>query len=94
MTSETNQVDFDRLTGYLEEWIPGFRGPVTAEKFAGGQSNPTFLFKAQSGSYVLRRQPPGELLKSAHAVDREFRVLTALANTGPGRPRVSPLRGP
>lgn len=81
MTSETNQVDFDRLTGHLEEWIPGFRGPVTAEKFAGGQSNPTFLLKAQSGSYVLRRQPPGELLKSAHAVDREFRVLTALANT-------------
>ena len=78
MTSETNQVDFDRLTGHLEEWIPGFQGPVTAEKFAGGQSNPTFLLKAQSGSYVLRRQPPGELLKSAHAVDREFRVLSAL----------------
>jgi aminoglycoside phosphotransferase (APT) family kinase protein len=81
MTSETNQVDLDRLSGYLEESIPGFQGPVTAEKFAGGQSNPTFLLKAQSGSYVLRRQPPGELLKSAHAVDREFRVLTALENT-------------
>nr|WP_087039446.1 phosphotransferase [Caballeronia arvi] len=78
---EPNHVDIDKLTFYLEERIPGFQGPVTADKFAGGQSNPTFLLDAKSGRYVLRRQPPGELLKSAHAVDREFRVLTALANT-------------
>src|SRR5690242_12557030 len=78
---EPNQLDIDRLTTYLEERMPGFQGPVTADKFAGGQSNPTFLLDAKSGRYVLRRQPPGELLKSAHAVDREFRVLTALGRT-------------
>lgn len=78
---EPNQLDIDRLTSYLEERIRGFEGPVSADKFAGGQSNPTFLLDAKSGRYVLRRQPPGELLKSAHAVDREFRVLTALGDT-------------
>ena len=61
--------------------MPGFKGPLTASKFPGGQSNPTFRIDANSGSYVLRRQPPGKLLKSAHAVDREFRVLAALKET-------------
>jgi aminoglycoside phosphotransferase (APT) family kinase protein len=70
--------DTARLAAYLEAHVPGFRGPLTAEKFAGGQSNPTFRIEAASGRYVLRRKPPGELLKSAHAVDREFRVLEAL----------------
>jgi aminoglycoside phosphotransferase (APT) family kinase protein len=69
----------------VESWmschIDGFQGPVTAEKFAGGQSNPTYLLRAQSGAYVLRRKPPGTLLKSAHAVDREFRVQRALAGS-------------
>jgi len=55
--------------------------PLDIEKFAGGQSNPTFKLTAGSGVYVLRRQPPGKLLKSAHAVDREFRVISALADT-------------
>jgi aminoglycoside phosphotransferase (APT) family kinase protein len=75
--------DFDvaRLAAYLEDKVAGFKGPLTAEKFAGGQSNPTFKITAASGEYVLRRKPPGELLKSAHAVDREYRVLSALANT-------------
>jgi aminoglycoside phosphotransferase (APT) family kinase protein len=75
--------DFDvgTLATYLEQHVPGFNGPLRAEKFAGGQSNPTFKITAASGDYVLRRKPPGELLKSAHAVDREFRVLSALANT-------------
>ena len=73
--------DSDRLSAYLEEHVPGFRGPLDAEKFAGGQSNPTFLVRAQSGNYVLRRKPPGALLKSAHAVDREFRVMAALRDT-------------
>ncbi len=71
----------DRLTPWLEARIPGFEGPVTAVKFATGQSNPTFLLRGRSGSLVLRRKPPGELLKSAHAVDREFRVQKALAGT-------------
>ncbi|MDP4993252.1 MAG: phosphotransferase, partial [Marivita lacus] len=61
--------------------VPGFRGPMTVEKFATGQSNPTFKLTAASGAYVLRRKPPGQLLKSAHAVDREFRVQRALAGT-------------
>jgi aminoglycoside phosphotransferase (APT) family kinase protein len=75
--------DFDaaKLTAYLEQHVDGFCGPLTAEKFPGGQSNPTFLIKAASGKYVLRRKPPGELLKSAHAVDREFRVMAALADS-------------
>ncbi|KVT85834.1 aminoglycoside phosphotransferase [Burkholderia ubonensis] len=81
MTHTPQQLDVARLTQYLEQHIPGFEGPVDAEKFAGGQSNPTFLLNAKSGRYVLRRQPPGELLKSAHAVDREFRILTALSGT-------------
>ncbi|MEM9048495.1 MAG: phosphotransferase family protein [Pseudomonadota bacterium] len=68
----------DRLTPYLSAHLPGFAGPVTAEKTATGQSNPTFVLTAPSGRYVLRRKPPGTLLKSAHAVDREFRVIAAL----------------
>ncbi|MBW8312339.1 MAG: phosphotransferase [Rhizobium sp.] len=66
------------LALYLEGHVPGFRGPLTATKFKGGQSNPTYLVEAASGRYVLRRKPPGPLLPSAHAVDREFRVLRAL----------------
>jgi len=66
------------LATYLEAHVDGFRGPLTAKKFKGGQSNPTYLIEAASGNYVLRRKPPGQLLASAHAVDREFRVLTAL----------------
>ena len=69
------------LASYLEANVEEFKGPLTANKFAGGQSNPTFKIDAASGSYVLRRQPPGKLLKSAHAVDREYRVLAALADT-------------
>ena len=75
-------MDNERLERYLSENIPGFRGPLTLDKFPDGQSNPTFLLRAASGNYVLRRQPFGELLKSAHAVDREYRVLSALAGTG------------
>lgn len=66
------------LAAYLEAALPGFRGPLVATKFKGGQSNPTYLLEAASGRYVLRRKPPGKLLPSAHAVDREFRVLQAL----------------
>lgn len=60
---------------------------MTATKFAHGQSNPTFLIESASGKYVLRRKPPGKLLKSAHAVDREYRVMTALAGTDVPVPR-------
>jgi len=66
------------LADYLQAQVPGFRGPLRATKFKGGQSNPTYRIEAASGLYVLRRKPPGILLASAHAVDREFRVLQAL----------------
>ncbi|MBP6299990.1 MAG: phosphotransferase family protein [Arenimonas sp.] len=66
------------LALYLQQHIDGFKGPLTSTKFKGGQSNPTYLLEAASGRYVLRRKPPGKLLASAHAVDREFRVLQAL----------------
>ena len=74
----TLDLDDEILAIYLEKHLDGFRGPLTSKKFKGGQSNPTYLLQAQSGNYVLRRKPPGKLLASAHAVDREFRVITAL----------------
>jgi aminoglycoside phosphotransferase (APT) family kinase protein len=69
------------LAAYLQVMVPGFRGPLTSTKFTGGQSNPTYLIEAESGEYVLRRKPSGPLLASAHAVDREFRVLMALSGS-------------
>jgi aminoglycoside phosphotransferase (APT) family kinase protein len=80
--SAIEQLDEAHLAAYLTEHIPGFSGPVTATKFTGGQSNPTFKLDTPTGTYVLRRQPPGKLLKSAHAVDREYRVLKALEHSG------------
>ena len=69
------------LEAYLRERIEGFRGPIRLEQFKGGQSNPTFCITAGEKRYVLRRKPAGKLLPSAHAVDREFRVISALAKT-------------
>jgi aminoglycoside phosphotransferase (APT) family kinase protein len=74
-------IDEVSLARYLEAHWPGFRGPVHAEKFAGGQSNPTFMLTHAGGKAVLRKKPPGQLLKSAHAVDREYRVMKALNGT-------------
>ena len=71
----------ESLAAYLQAHVAGFRGPLRATKFKGGQSNPTYLIEGASGKYVLRRKPPGKLLASAHAVDREFRVLRALVDT-------------
>ena len=84
----TGELDAGRLLPYLEAHVDGFQGPLEIEKFAGGQSNPTFRISAASGTYVLRRQPPGDLLQSAHAVDREFRVMAALRQTEVPVPRV------
>jgi len=81
------ELDDATLGPYLADSIPGFSGPVTSEKFSGGQSNPTYLLNAGSGEYVLRRKPPGQLLKSAHAVEREFRVMQALASSAVPVPR-------
>lgn len=74
-------MDDAKLSLYLEQNLAGFHGPLTLKKFPGGQSNPTFLMTARSGKYVLRRKPPGQLLKSAHAVDREYQVTKALIPT-------------
>ncbi len=81
MSQQAQQLDISRLSEYLLANIPGFTLPLAVEKFDGGQSNPTFKLSTPGKAYVLRRKPPGELLKSAHAVDREFRVITALATT-------------
>ena len=84
-------IDLARLETWLTANVPGWRGPIELEKFEGGQSNPTFRLRATSGDYVLRRKPPGALLASAHAVDREFRVLAALGKTNVPVPRVHAL---
>jgi aminoglycoside phosphotransferase (APT) family kinase protein len=77
----TQSIDTRRLAAYLRDRLPGLGDDLSAEKFPGGQSNPTFLLRDGDRSWVLRRKPPGELLPSAHAVDREFRVLSALQDT-------------
>jgi aminoglycoside phosphotransferase (APT) family kinase protein len=91
MTATAQELPLDRLEVWLRGQVEGFRGPLAAERFAGGQSNPTYKLTAGSGNYVLRRKPPGPLLPSAHAVDREFRVMRALADTPVPVPRVHAL---
>ena len=87
------QHDFDRaaLGDYLRTLGRGFEGTLRVEQFAGGQSNPTYLVTAGADRYVLRRKPPGELLPSAHAVDREYRIMRALAGSGVPVPEVYAL---
>jgi aminoglycoside phosphotransferase (APT) family kinase protein len=77
-----HELDLQRLQAYLQEHLQKFSGPLTVKQFKGGQSNPTYLLQSPSGNYVMRRKPPGRLLQSAHAVDREFRVLSALHVVG------------
>ena len=74
-------LDITAVDSYLMANLPGYRGPLEARKFEVGQSNPTYHLKTPQRDYVLRRKPPGTLLKSAHAVDREFRVQRALAGS-------------
>jgi aminoglycoside phosphotransferase (APT) family kinase protein len=81
MSANTQTLDEAAVAAYLGRHLDGFEGPLTATKFQTGQSNPTFLLRTPRKDYVLRRKPPGTLLKSAHAVDREFRVQRALADT-------------
>jgi len=76
-----SDLDATKLDQYLSAQLPDFKTLQAVEKFVDGQSNPTYRLKAASGDYVLRRKPFGELLKSAHAVDREFRVIRALQET-------------
>jgi aminoglycoside phosphotransferase (APT) family kinase protein len=70
------------LARWMDAHVPGFEGPVSVRQFRGGQSNPTYLVETASGRYVLRRKPPGTLLPSAHAVEREYRVQRALGAVG------------
>ena len=79
---EQHRFDERALESYLAQHIAGFRGPLTVEQFKGGQSNPTYRLTTPSRRYVLRRKPPGKLLPSAHAVDREYKVMTALGSVG------------
>jgi len=80
--------DQQALQSYLSDQIDGFNGELTVKQFAFGQSNPTFQLEAGRHKYVLRKKPPGELLPSAHAVDREYRVMAALQQTSVPVPRV------
>lgn len=82
------QFDTARLENFLRATVDGFCGPLAVKQFKGGQSNPTYLLETPGRRYVLRRKPPGRLLPSAHAVDREFRVISAL------RPRGFPVAEP
>lgn len=84
------RIDESRLQEWLREHLPDFRGPLTVRQFQGGQSNLTYLLETPQTKYVLRRQPLGVLLKSAHAVDREFRVIDALSRI-PGFPVPQPF---
>ena len=84
---EAHRFDEQQLLDYLGSHIEGFTGPLSVSQFKGGQSNPTYKLTAASGQYVLRRKPPGKLLKSAHAVEREFRAISALYAAGFPVPR-------
>jgi aminoglycoside phosphotransferase (APT) family kinase protein len=77
-----DRIDEAKLAAWMDTNVAGFEGPVEVRKFAGGQSNPTYRINAKSGSYVLRRKPFGPLLPSAHAVDREYKVIAGLHPTG------------
>jgi aminoglycoside phosphotransferase (APT) family kinase protein len=77
--AERLRFDVARLEDYLSAHVAGFAGPVVVSQFKGGQSNPTYLVETPLRRYVLRRKPPGKLLPSAHAVDREHRIISALA---------------
>jgi aminoglycoside phosphotransferase (APT) family kinase protein len=77
-----HRFDPARLEAWLEREVDGYRGPLAIEQFRGGQSNPTYKLATPTRDYVLRRKPPGPLLPGAHAVDREYRVITALGAQG------------
>ena len=79
---EAHRFDEAALARWLQENVAGYAGPLTVEQFKGGQSNPTYKLVTPKRSYVMRRKPPGELVKGAHAVEREAKVLSALSGTG------------
>jgi aminoglycoside phosphotransferase (APT) family kinase protein len=90
---ERQRFDADALDAYLRERVGGYQGPLEVERFKGGQSNPTFLLKTPGARYVMRAKPApaAKLLPSAHAVEREYRVITALGGAGVPVPRTFAL---
>ncbi|TCQ07478.1 MULTISPECIES: phosphotransferase family protein [Sphingomonas] len=84
---ERDKLDLDALGAWMIANVPGYAGPLTYAKFAGGQSNPTYRLDTPERAYVLRRKPFGPILPSAHAVDREYRVIAGLHPTGFPVPR-------
>src|SRR5262249_26091617 len=82
LVAPAHPFDEQGLATFLRERVAPFEGPLSIAQFEGGQSNPTYRVTAGHRRYVLRRKPPGKLLPSAHAVDREYRVMDALAGTG------------
>jgi aminoglycoside phosphotransferase (APT) family kinase protein len=84
---DRHRFDEAALEAYLRDHLPGFDGPVEVRQFQGGQSNPTFHLHTSAGDYVLRKKPPGKLLRGAHAVEREYRVLRALEGSAVPVPR-------
>ncbi len=85
--ADSHRFDEKRLADWMAANVDGFAGPLEVRQFKGGQSNPTYRLSTPSRRYVMRRKPPGKLLPSAHAVDREFRVISALHPTGFPVPR-------
>ena len=85
---DAHKFDEAALNAYMAANVDGFSGSLTVSQFEGGQSNPTFQLQAGDTRYVLRKQPPGELLRSAHQVDREYRVMNALANSSVPVPKM------
>ncbi|MDP9141732.1 MAG: phosphotransferase [Pseudomonadota bacterium] len=78
---EKHRFDIPALQRYMQQHVAGYSGELSVEQFKGGQSNPTYRLSAGGKNYVLRRKPPGKLLASAHAVDREYQVISALAGS-------------
>lgn len=85
--ADTHKFDEQRLFEYMTQNVDGFEGPLDVRQFKGGQSNPTYQLVTPNKRYVMRRKPPGKLLPSAHAVDREYRVISALFSDGFPVPR-------
>ncbi|MCB1745086.1 MAG: phosphotransferase [Gammaproteobacteria bacterium] len=90
--ADVHRFDLEALGRYMQAHVDGFKAPVSAAQYRGGMSNPTFLLTdAADRRYVMRKKPPGKLLPSAHAVDREFRVIAALAGSDVPVPRIYAL---
>jgi aminoglycoside phosphotransferase (APT) family kinase protein len=90
-TGRHHDIDEARLADWMEQHVPGFAGSMQLDRLTGGQSNPTYRLRTPTASYVLRRKPSGPLLKGAHAVEREARVMKAVSAAGFPVPRVHGL---